>query len=120
MRKLIYIVIPVLFMLFGCFSNIDEHLLIGKYHFNTNKLDVIDLHKDHTYSHKHINTKGKMFEVHGKWIYNGKSISFYGFNFFNDLGTTGGDGIWISQVTEDNGKIKFIYSDDDDTYFEKE
>jgi hypothetical protein len=119
MRKLIYILIPVI-ALFGCFSNVDERLLMGKYHFNTYKSDVIDVHKDHTYEHKYVNTKGKVFECHGKWRYNGKEISFHDFNFFNDLGTTGGDGVWISEVTEDNGTIKLNYSDDDDTYFEKE
>jgi hypothetical protein len=119
MRKLIYILIPVS-MLLGCFSNIKENSLIGKYHFNSYKQDILFLYKDHTYSHRHVNSKGKIFEVHGKWRYNGKQISFYDFNFFNDLGTTGGDGIWSSEVTEDNGKIKLNYSSDDDTYFVKE
>jgi hypothetical protein len=119
MRKLIYILIPVV-TLFGCFSNIDENLLIGKYHFNTFKLDIISLHKDHTYDHKYVNTKGKVFECHGKWEYNGNEILFHDFNFFNDLGPSTGSGVWISRITQNDGKINLIYSSDSDSYFVKE
>lgn len=119
MRRRIYILISMT-MLLGCFKNIDEHLLIGKYHFNTHRSDVINLYKDHTYSHKYVNTKGKVFECHGKWRYNSKEILFHDFNFFNDLGPAGGSGVWISRITQEDDKIKLNYSDDDDTYFEKE
>jgi len=107
-------------MLSGCINNIDEPLLIGEYHFNTYKSDIIVVHKDYTYDHKYVNTKGKTFECHGKWRYNSKEILFHDFNFFNDLGPAGGSGVWISRVTQDDGKIKLNYSEDDNTYFEKE
>lgn len=75
MRKLIHILVPVI-MLSGCFDDIDERSLIGRYHFNTYKPDIIDLRKDHTYDHEYANTKGEVFKCHGKWRYNGKEILF--------------------------------------------
>lgn len=119
MRKLIFIIISAV-ILFGCFSNVDEHLLIGKYHFNTDDADIINLYQDHTYDHRYVNTKGNAFECHGKWRYNGKEILFHDFNFFNDLGPAGGAGVWISRISEDNGKIHLVYSSDDNTYYIKE
>jgi hypothetical protein len=119
MRKLIFILISIVIS-FGCFSNIDERLLLGKYQFNNNKADVIDLYKDHTYDHRYINSRGKVFENRGKWRYNGKEILFHNFNFFNDLGPAGGSGVWISRIIEDDRKIHLVYSSDDDTYYVKE
>nr|WP_068886960.1 hypothetical protein [Pedobacter panaciterrae] len=119
MRKLFYIFISAI-MLAGCSNKIDERVLSGKYHFNTYKLDVLNLYRDHTYQHQYVNTKGQVFECKGKWRYNGKEILFHDFNFFNDLGPVGGAGVWISRIVEEDEKIHLIYSSDDNTYFEKE
>ncbi len=115
MWKLTFILILTI-LLVSCSNKLDESLLIGKYRFNTDRSDIIDISKDHTYIHRYVNTEGKTFECHGKWRYNGKEILFHNFNFFNDEGS----GIWISELYEKNGKIQLIYSDDDNTYFQKE
>lgn len=119
MRKLIYILITST-LLIGCSNNTDDHLLIGSYHFSTYGSDIIYVAKDHTYIHKYITTKGKLFECRGKWRYNGREILFHDFNFFGQSGSTSGAGLWISRVEEDGKTIRLIYSSDDDTYFEKE
>jgi hypothetical protein len=119
MRKYIFILIAPLTLL-GCITSVKENSLLGKYHFNNYTQDLLLLDKNHNYTHRYVNSRGKIFEVHGEWEYNGKEVLFHDFNFFNDLGASGGSGLWISRVSQAGEEIKLNYSDDDNTYFEKE
>lgn len=118
MRNPIYIIlILVVLILVGCF-NVKENALIGTYTYSTDRADMVFVYKDHSYTHKYVNSKGKVYECKGKWKYRLGYISFDDFSFFNDAGQIG-SGVWMSRVEEDDGKIKLIFSSDDDTYFGK-
>lgn len=120
MKRVIYIIsLSIILLSIGCFRQVDKNLLIGVYTLNTDPLDSIYIYKNSSYLHRFRNAKGQIYECKGKWSYNGRSIDFDDFIFYNSSGPSTGQGLWSSKVIDENGEIRLNYSSENNIYYKK-
>jgi hypothetical protein len=124
MKKLLIFFLS-LFALLGCIRQVTPKTMIGKYCLNrASGRDSIYIYDNQTYVHRFYALNHRVFECKGNWEINKtvNSIKFKNFIFFTDAGRDGlPSGDWDSKIeTSSGGKVRLIYSSEDDIYFEKE
>jgi hypothetical protein len=107
----------------SCRSNnrISKNELVGLYAFNQMS-DSIELRSNNTYYHYYTTVDNKKYENTGFWNFNleHNEIIFQNFSFFNESGTDGlPKGSWISRINNSNGKLKLMYSSENNIYYVK-
>jgi hypothetical protein len=123
MKKSLILVLA--FALVGCVRKVDPKAMIGKYCLNrASNRDSIYIYGNHTYAHRFNTLDHRVFECKGKWGINksANEIKFENFIFFTDAGRDGlPPGDWDSKIeTSSDGKVRLVYSSEDNIYFEKE
>jgi hypothetical protein len=49
----------------GCITSVKENSVWGKYHFNNYTQDLLLLDKNHNYTHRYVNSRGKYLKFMG-------------------------------------------------------
>jgi hypothetical protein len=121
--KAIILLLSLLIICFCCtFSDkgdeVDKRQLTGRFVFQVNNQDTIDVNSDGTYSnYKWWN--GRKLKNSGTWIYDSLDgrVNFQKFSFLTDTIDIGDStflprGSWITKIAVKDNEIRFIYGTD--------
>ena len=99
-------------------DRVDKEKLAGRYVFQIDKEDTLDIYANGTYSYYRW-WNGRKLQNSGAWVYNPGmgEVSFKNFSFLTDSLSLGDStflskGNWITRIRRENEEIRFVYASD--------